>query len=296
MIAYGCSITMDGTYRSCAEVGLGRALRPGDRVLAHAAVGSIARTYNLLLDEAAALDDLEALVLLHQDIELLDPRTPEIVREALADPDVAGAGPGGAVGARSIAWWDGEVTWASLVHRFGELGGGDLPAPSYDAMDGTVHREVGRVDTLYGVVLVLSPWAVRELRFDESLDQRLGYDFDLCQQARAAGRAVVTLPLAVAHHHALSLVHDPEAWAHAHARVAEKWDPEDEAGWKARARAAEGDAGGAKLLAASRMLQAYAHAQQHDDDLLAVTASLGWRMTRPLRDAGVRRAARRDAG
>ena len=40
--------------------------------------------------------------------------------------------------------------------------------------------------------MVLSPWAVRELRFDESLGKLHGYDFDICMQARAAGKKVVT--------------------------------------------------------------------------------------------------------
>ena len=42
--------------------------------------------------------------------------------------------------------------------------------------------------------MVLSPWAVRELRFDESLGKLHGYDFDICMQARAAGKKVVDAP------------------------------------------------------------------------------------------------------
>ena len=56
------------------------------------AVGSIARSYNALLDQAAERDDLEALVLLHQDAEIVDADLCAKVRAALRDPDVAVVG------------------------------------------------------------------------------------------------------------------------------------------------------------------------------------------------------------
>ena len=52
------------------------------------AVGSIARSYNALLDRAAERDDLEALVLVHQDAEIVDADLCAKVRAALRDPDV----------------------------------------------------------------------------------------------------------------------------------------------------------------------------------------------------------------
>ena len=70
----------------------------------------------------------------------------------------------------------------------------------------------------------LSPWAVRNIRFDESLGQLHGYDFDFCLQVREAGRKVVTADFKVIHHHSLELVSNPETWIEAHMRVAEKWD------------------------------------------------------------------------
>ena len=57
-------------------------------MLANAAAGSIFRSYNLILDAAAAREDLEALVLVHQDAELADPDFCAKLRRALADPDV----------------------------------------------------------------------------------------------------------------------------------------------------------------------------------------------------------------
>src|SRR5205085_5644484 len=93
------------------------------------------------------------------------------------------------------------------------------------------------VDTVDRVLLVLSPWVVRHLRFDEALGPRHGYEFDLCRQARAAGRKVIVENLAVAHARPLGVIDDPEAWIEAHVRAAEKWDPDaalDPAEWKPR--------------------------------------------------------------
>ena len=39
-------------------------------------------------------------------------------------------------------------------------------------------KEFGEVDSIDGFVMALSPWVVRNLRFDESLGQLHGYDFD----------------------------------------------------------------------------------------------------------------------
>jgi GT2 family glycosyltransferase len=57
------------------------------------------------------------------------------------------------------------------------------------------------VDAVDGLLLVLSPWAVRNLRFDEDRFTGFhGYDADICFQARAAGKRVVVDEIAVVHH------------------------------------------------------------------------------------------------
>ena len=73
--------------------------------------GSIFRTYNLILDRAAPIDDLEAMTLVHQDVEIVDADLCQKLRGALRDPQVAVVGCVGVRGAESIAWWDGQVTW-----------------------------------------------------------------------------------------------------------------------------------------------------------------------------------------
>lgn len=300
MIAFGSSITRPEDYRRYAEPGIRRAAEPDSEVDALEAIGSIFRSYNLLLDNAAAREDLEALVLVHQDAEILDPDLCAKARAALADPEVGVVGCVGAVGVRSLAWWEGTMTWASSLYRYGEAGGGDLPVSALNGS--TAEPHTGEVDVVEGVLLVLSPWAVRSIRFDEGLGQLHGYDVDLCLQVREAGRKVVTADLRVAHHHSLDLVTDPETWVDAHVRIAEKWegrmlDPGAHAeDWKRRARRAEAEAAAARLRIAARQLQADARMQEGAQRRLALAQTGSWRVTEPLRRASGLVRTRRAGG
>ncbi|HET8674013.1 MAG TPA: glycosyltransferase, partial [Thermoleophilaceae bacterium] len=289
MIAFGSSITAPDVYRDCAEKGIRLATEPDSKVMPHAAAGSIFRSYNLLLEKAAELTDLEALVLIHQDAEITDADFCAKLRRALEDPDVGVVGCVGAIGVRSIAWWEGSVTWASFIHRYGELGGGDLPAFSWNGSEMPAYAKLGEVDTVDGFVLGLSPWVVRNVRFDESLGLLHGYDLDFCLQVREAGKKVVTADFKVIHHHSLDLVSDPETWVEAHMRVAEKWDGKmpgvGQAGgdWKQRARRAEAEAAAARAQAVSNQLKADARALQLQREFEEVTNSTSWKLTLPLR-------------
>jgi GT2 family glycosyltransferase len=282
MIAFGCSIIMPSVYAERARPGLELAAEPDSEIIALAASGSIARSFNLMVDKAASLDDLEALVLVHEDVEIVDRDCCTKLRRAFADPDVAVVGCLGATGVRDIAWWDGEIVWNSAPYSYGELGGGML------LLGPTARRPApGEVDTVYGVMLAFSPWAVRNLRFDESVGLLHGYDFDICRQARLAGRKVLAADIAVAHHHSLDLVTQIEIWVSAHMRAAELWDttaPEGgDSAWKERARRAEASAAAARLLAASKLLQADASAQHQANEMTQILASRSWRITEPLR-------------
>jgi hypothetical protein len=161
------------------------------------------------------------------------------------------------------------------------------------------------VETLYGVLLAFSPWAVHNLRCDESIGPLHGYDYDLCRQARAAGRKVVTADLNVAHHHALNLVSEPATWLEAHMRATELWEagavperdaPDEE--WRPRARRAEAAAAAGRLLAASRLLELDAAVERDDRELEQIRSTTSWKLTEPLRrgNAIVRDARRRLKG
>jgi Glycosyltransferase like family len=300
VIAFASSITDGEMYRKAAQPGIELAREPDSVVLANAAAGSIFRSYNLILDQAAELEDLEALVLLHQDAEIASPDACAVIRRTLAgDPDIGVLGVVGAVGVRTIAWWEGSVTWASFTHRYTELGGGEQPALTWDTSDLPAFARTGEVDTVDGFVMVLSPWVVRNVRFDESLGQLHGYDFDFCLSVRAAGKTVHTADFRVIHHHSLDLVSNPETWLAAHERLAEKWAgrmpgvTEPDGDWKARARRAEAEASLARTQAVAAMMHADARLVQLQRELDVQTESLSWRLTAPLRKANAYRRDRR---
>jgi glycosyl transferase family 2 len=285
LIAFGCAITDPGTYDRYAEPGIRRAAEPDSETLTYLSPDSIFRAYNHFCDQATKLDGLEALVLLHQDAEIAEAGFCGRVREALGDPEVAIVGCAGAVGVRSIAYWEGSVTWASHTHRFDELGGSELPGISWpDEMPSYVRT--GEVDSIDGVMIVMSPWAIRNLRFDESLGKLHGYDLDICLQARAAGKKVVTADLRVIHHHPLELVGDQEGWIAAHIKIAEKWsdvlDPDFSGDWRPRAHRAEAELGAARVQV--RMLQTHLTRLAADFDELQHSSS--WKLTAPLRALG----------
>jgi hypothetical protein len=302
LIAFGSAVTDPGIYGRCAERGIHLAAESDSLILAPAANESIFRNYNVMLDQAAKNDHLEALVLLHQDAELVDADFCDKVRAALSDPDVAIVGCAGAVGVRSIAWWAGAVTWASFTHRYEEFGGGEVPALSWDRERIPSYARRGEVDSIDGVVLVMSPWAVHELRFDESLGQLHGYDFDMCLQARAAGKKVVAEDLRVIHHHSLHLLQDSEGWISAHMRVAEKWAGRFDHGppgldWRQRALRAEAEADAAKLLRMASDGLRVARAKADARRIESINNSVSWRMTAPLRRLNAllgRRRAKRE--
>ena len=222
MIAFGAAMDDPEAYRRYAMPGIERTTEPDSQVFAFAASGLVCRDYNLLLDAAAGREDLEALVIVQQDTELADPGFCAKVRAALADPDVAVVGCAGATGVSGIAWWEGSVSAAPGVHRYNEHGSGELPALSWLQ----AAPAPAEVETLDGSLLVLSPWAVRNVRFDEALRLGYGFDLDFCLQVRAAGYRVMTADLRTIRHRPLEVVRESEhkAWIEAHISVAEKWD------------------------------------------------------------------------
>ena len=190
---------------------------------------------------------------------------------------------------RSIAWWEGSVSLASFIHRYDEHGGGDLPAFSWAWHEAPPYARTGDVDTVDGFLLVLSPWVVQNVRFDESLGQLHGYDFDFCLQVRAQGRKVVTADFRAIHNHALEPFDNPESWIQAHVQVAEKWDGRmpgvggGTGSWEERARRAEAECEVAKLVDHANQLKVQAQVRELEQILSITTDSLSWRLTAPLR-------------
>jgi GT2 family glycosyltransferase len=207
VIAYVACVGSPEVYAARAAPGLRRVAEADSLFAEVETADSIFAAYNEALEHFATVEGLEALVLLHEDVELLDPRFGARLREALRDPSVAVVGAVGARGVTSLAWWEGELAGRALETR-GTVEGGFADV---------------EVDAVDGLLLALSPWAVRHLRFDaETFTGFHGYDVDLCLSARAAGRRVVVADLLLMHH-TKGGYGDRAAWDAADAALRAKW-------------------------------------------------------------------------
>ena len=207
MIAFGCAVASEQEYRTHALPGIRRAAEPDSPVLTRRG-GSIQASYNSILDELAERGGLEAAVLLHQDVEIRDEQLVQKVRRALRDPLVAIVGAIGGSDVSGLAWWEGRLL-------------GRVTAVGLNADDTDGPR--GRVEAVDGLLMALSPWAVRNLRFDEEFGELFhGYDADFCLQARSRGRRVQVEELEVAHHYHRDFF-DRETWVEAEVALQRKW-------------------------------------------------------------------------
>jgi GT2 family glycosyltransferase len=252
MIAFGSAVTSQEKYERFALPGCRLAAEPDSVLIAMPNEGStLSQGYNRILDQLAERDDLEAVVLLHQDLEIANPDFVEVVRDCLTDPEVAIIGAAGAPRVHGLDWWEpgpviGDFEWA-----YQRDGGGTVAKDNWTNF--VEVTGVHPVDAVDGMILVLSKWAARNLRFDERIDPSAhGYDIDICFQATEAGKQIVVAGLGVTHHHELEVMMSYDAWIQAHIRIAEKWEGRlAEAGrdgdWKQRARRAEAEAGAAKI-------------------------------------------------
>jgi hypothetical protein len=299
VIAFGSLVADAEAYRRYAQPGVQRSAEADSQVFNFAALTPTGRGLNLILEAASSCEDLEALVLVssHTEITAADPCA--TIRAALTDESVAVVGCAGATDVHSIAWWEGTVVSAEVTHRYQEHRGGELPALSWTERG----RPPAEVETLDGQLLVLSPWAVRNLRFDESLILSVGYDLDFCLSARTAGRRLLVEDLPVTQHHSLELVSNLEIWVEAHIAVARKWGhmlrrPEatdlnaSEEEWKRRARWAEAQREADRAVALSSKLRRDAQVDELKRQLEAMTGTRSWQLTRPLREFNLWRRTR----
>jgi len=158
MIAIGCATTDERAFRAAGAPTI-EAIDEGDSLLMrHHGFESIDVPFNEMIAAAAAREDLEALLLVHQDA-LLEPKRdlPRLVRELLvAEKDLA-------------------MVWAaakgfSMRHR----------------------------DDVSATLLALSPWTVQKLRFDPTVGGSADASAeDLALQAQAAGRCALPAKMGV---------------------------------------------------------------------------------------------------
>jgi hypothetical protein len=211
MIAFGSAVSDEAIFERVALPGIRQVIEPDSVVLTRVGYDSIQRPYNEMLDEAAARDDLEALVLLHQDLELLDDSLLRRARAALRDPRVGVVGLFGGRRAPLTCWTDA-----------GRLFGREMSPTS------SIHHSAGshEVEIVDGSLLVLAPWVVRTVRFSEALASDFhGYDFDFCLRVRALGGRVVCSD-APYFHHMRRPWSDAGALRRALGTLVSMWDPE----------------------------------------------------------------------
>jgi Glycosyltransferase like family len=216
MIAFGCATTDEREFRAYAAPAIERVAETDSLLMRRHGYPSIHEPYNEMLDQAARRDDLEAVVLLHQDLSIDDDRFLDKVRGVLAaSPDIAIVGAVGASGVDGLAWWEGAESHGYFDSPVLVPGGSQM----------VYSRGVHEVDSVDGMLLVLSAWAARELRFDAELAGPLdGYDMDVCLQARARGRKVVAGGLQVSHYTTYEGFFDRARWLRAAVALRRKWD------------------------------------------------------------------------
>jgi hypothetical protein len=215
MLALCIPVTSWSAYESYARPGIDRvlALAPDTLVLARESHASYQETVNGMLDELQEVEGLEAAVIIHQDVELLDSAISSVLPLLFQNRRIAIVGVVGSTHRSGIRWWAGE----------GRGGRVELPDGHAPIAFGGGFAVVPAVD---GTLLAFSPWAVRALRFDMRFCESFhGYDVDICLQAQAHGRFVVVDNLSI-RHHKLDGLRDgrDETWIEADVKIRRKWD------------------------------------------------------------------------
>jgi hypothetical protein len=226
VIAFGVAIGSEEKYEAYAKPGIERYKDPEAPLVLVRGSNCIFSAYNQILDQLAPDPRVEAVCLLHEDTEIRDPNFESKVRWAFGDPATAIVGTIGAVGVQGIDWW---------IHDYG-IGSTILEpidpevlyeTPLLSGSEVSGMGSSGEVDMVDGYLLVLSRWAIKELRFDEdTLGPGFhGYDADICFQARERGRKVIAIEMPVAHHrNSVSPTPYREDWLRAQIAFRTKWE------------------------------------------------------------------------
>jgi hypothetical protein len=174
VIVFGIWVQSEERLAAFALSGLQAHGESDSAVLQSRTDGCIFEAYNEILDAAAQMHGLEALVLLRDDVLVRDGGLCAKVRAATDDADVVGLA--GARHVSSLRWWEGEEPI--------EPGHGLRAAHVID-----------------GAFMALSPPAVRALRFDRRIWTGMhGYDAELSFLARASGLRVGVMGLDAVRH------------------------------------------------------------------------------------------------
>lgn len=204
MIVYGCCVgSWDKFHQWVAPKTEGRV------VIATSGHTGIVKAYNFMLDTVAGWEDVEALILLHDDLELLDPEAEAKLVAPLEDPDVGLVGVAGG-GTGSLYWWTHQPV---IGHQ------------RTDVQDIDFGQREGDVTLVEGSVMVLSPWVVENLRFDPQFTWFHGYD-EIGMQVRNVGKRCVVVDVDTHHHNSMGYIseHSAAMCREADRLYREKWN------------------------------------------------------------------------
>jgi SAM-dependent methyltransferase len=185
MIIFGTCIGDAERYEQIALPAIRRCAGPEDEIVSLPGDEGIGAAYNAIILQARRRHGCEALVLLHEDVELIDDNFRPKVLHALGEPGVGIVGVAGARDLTGLEWWDS-------IHHAG------LVFETRGVLD--FGRREAEVDAVDGLLMALSPLAFGRLEFDQrSFPDFHGYDVDYCLQARAAGLKVIVAAIDVLH-------------------------------------------------------------------------------------------------
>jgi SAM-dependent methyltransferase len=207
MIVFGTCVGDDIMYGSVARPSIEHVATHDDLIWTRPGDQGIAAAYNEMILAARDLPGCEALVLLHDDVEIVDRNFRPKLLGAVGD-GVGVVGVIGASGLREAAWWKGRRRAGAVYETGGVI---DFGARCSD------------VDAVDGLLMALTPASFRNLWFDsERFPAFHGYDVDYCLQARAAGLRVVVTEIDLLHRTKTGYG-DEAAFDAAAAGIAEKW-------------------------------------------------------------------------
>jgi GT2 family glycosyltransferase/SAM-dependent methyltransferase len=208
VIIYGTCVGDPERYESIALPSLRRVASAEDLIVRRTGELGICAAYNGLIQEARGRPDCAALVLIHDDVEIVDDDFRVKVLESLAEPEVGVIGVIGGAGLRDAAWWTARRTAGFIYETRGPIRKGPNRAD---------------VDVVDGLLLAVAPSAFRKLLFDQgSFPAFHGYEADYCLQVRAAGMRVVVRDLAVLHRTKTGFG-DKKSWKAASRTISRKW-------------------------------------------------------------------------
>jgi Glycosyltransferase like family len=210
--AYGCCVgswtRYDEYVRPKASTGLMQVTLTNQQSISEAynVILSSVATHNFIVD--GKTDKIDALVLLHDDLEIIDNDFERKVKEVFEDPKVAIIGVAGGYGVGSLAWWNADTVGHQLTDS-GML---------------NFAKRTGDVDSLEGSLLIFSAWAMQNLRFDTRFTGFHGYD-DISMVANSRGKRVVVADIDTYHHTSLGFdsLESAELWAQADMLFRKKW-------------------------------------------------------------------------